>query len=53
MKKPPILIFGVPRSGTTLLRTLLNCHPNIACGPEAPWLANHLKNLGVFIYETV
>ena len=40
--KPPIFIFGVPRSGTTLLRTILNCHPHIACGPEAPWLANHL-----------
>jgi hypothetical protein len=38
--KPPIFIFGVPRSGTTLLRTILNCHPHIACGPEAPWLAH-------------
>ena len=35
----PIFILGVPRSGTTLLRTLLDSHPNIACGPEAPWLA--------------
>ena len=35
----PVFILGVPRSGTTLLRTLLDCHPNIACGPEAPWLA--------------
>lgn len=37
--KPPIFILGVPRSGTTLLRTILDSHPNIACGPEAPWLA--------------
>lgn len=37
----PIVIFGVPRSGTTLLRTLLDAHPNIAAGPEAPWLAEH------------
>jgi len=36
---PPIFIIGVPRSGTTLLRTLLDSHPNIACGPESPWLA--------------
>jgi protein-tyrosine sulfotransferase len=39
--QPPILIFGVPRSGTTLLRTILNAHPAIACGPEVPWLARH------------
>ena len=38
-RKCPVFILGVPRSGTTLLRTLLDCHPNIACGPEAPWLA--------------
>ncbi len=39
--EPPIIIFGAPRSGTTLLRTLLNAHPAIAAGPEAPWLAEH------------
>ncbi len=38
---PPIIILGVPRSGTTLLRTMLDAHPNIACGPETPWLAEH------------
>jgi protein-tyrosine sulfotransferase len=38
---PPIFIFGVPRSGTTLLRTLLDSHPAIACGPETPWLGGH------------
>jgi len=30
----PIIIGGCPRSGTTLLRVLLDSHPNIACGPE-------------------
>lgn len=30
----PIFIGGVPRSGTTLLRIMLDSHPNIYCGPE-------------------
>jgi protein-tyrosine sulfotransferase len=41
VSKPPIFILGVPRSGTTLLRTLLDSHSNIACGPETPWLGGH------------
>src|SRR5262249_18801258 len=40
MNATPIVIFGVPRSGTTLLRTVLNAHPHIAAGPEAPWLGH-------------
>ncbi len=31
---PPIFIGGAGRSGTTLLRVMLDSHPNIACGPE-------------------
>ncbi len=53
MSKPPILIFGVPRSGTTLLRTLLNAHPNIACGPEAPWLADHQQQTVMGLYRSL
>jgi hypothetical protein len=30
----PIFIGGVGRSGTTLLRVMLDAHPNISCGPE-------------------
>jgi hypothetical protein len=48
----PIFIIGVPRSGTTLLRVLLDSHPNIACGPESPWLARtdlSIKNMYQFM----
>jgi SAM-dependent methyltransferase len=53
VSQPPILIFGVPRSGTTLLRTILNCHPHIACGPEAPWLADHASHNVMALCESL
>ena len=34
MNNEPIIIGGCGSSGTTLLRKMLNAHPNIACGPE-------------------
>lgn len=33
-ERPGIVVLGTPRSGTTLLRRLLDAHPNIACPPE-------------------
>ena len=34
----PIFIVGVPRSGTTLLRVLLDSHSRILALPETPWV---------------
>ncbi|HEB56441.1 MAG TPA: hypothetical protein ENI98_09085 [Gammaproteobacteria bacterium] len=34
MNRGPIFIGGFQRSGTTLLRDILDLHPNIMCGPE-------------------
>lgn len=42
-----LFVIGVPRSGTTLLRAMLDSHPELMCGPENPWLSHHpeLPNL--------
>jgi hypothetical protein len=34
----PVFIVGAPRSGTTLLRTLLDAHPQLAIAQETHWL---------------
>ena len=34
----PIFIVGCQRSGTTVLRLMLDSHPNISCGPETRFL---------------
>jgi protein-tyrosine sulfotransferase len=47
LDKSPIFIGGAGRSGTTLLRVILDTHPNIVCGPEfkiIPSIAEHWAN---------
>src|SRR4051812_31229152 len=34
----PVFLIGCPRSGTTLLRMILDSHPNVACPPESFFL---------------
>jgi hypothetical protein len=45
-KKFPIFIFGCQRSGTSILRRVLDSHSNIACPPETGFLVQLSK-----IYE--
>src|SRR3972149_1003052 len=35
---PPIFVIGSPRSGTTLVRLILDSHPRISCGEETHFL---------------
>jgi hypothetical protein len=38
MSPAPIFVIGSPRSGTTLLRLMLDSHPRISCGEETHFL---------------
>lgn len=40
-----IVVLGVPRSGTTLLRRLLDAHPRISCPPETNLLSGAARFL--------
>ena len=42
--KGPIFVVGMPRSGTTLMSSLLSAHPSIAIAPETHFL-NHWMRL--------
>jgi hypothetical protein len=39
---PYVFIVGCPRSGTTLLRRIVDAHPEIAITPETHWITNVL-----------
>lgn len=45
---PIIFIGGFGRSGTTLLRAILDVHPSIYCGPEPKIVLNFLSNIDKF-----
>ena len=45
----PILIVGMPRSGTTLAEQIVSSHPNVAAGGELSfWREQNLAGLGTF-----
>jgi tetratricopeptide (TPR) repeat protein len=44
--KSPLFIVGMPRSGTTLLASILSNHPAIATAGELPDLADYAMRLG-------
>ena len=41
--KPPIFILGCQRSGTSLLRRIIDSHSNIACPPESAFIVQLAK----------
>jgi len=48
----PIFIIGNPRLGTSLLRVILNAHPNLVIPPEcgfAMWLYPQFKNIRIVV----
>jgi hypothetical protein len=54
----PIVVLGVPRSGTTLLRVLVGLHPQVVSLPETPWITGgygptSLKTLAKELTEDV
>jgi len=44
MANPYVFIVGCGRSGTTLLRRIVNAHPKIAIMPESHWITRLLDN---------
>lgn len=45
-EESPVFIVGMPRSGTTLLRSALTSHPAIRIGPETHFLSHWVPRFG-------
>ncbi|MDO5632104.1 MAG: sulfotransferase [Paracoccus sp. (in: a-proteobacteria)] len=43
---PPVILYGALRSGTTMLRLMLDMHPQLSCPTEADFLFDHLRPSG-------
>jgi len=46
LEKSPIFVVGCSRSGTTLLRLMLTCHPDVCIPPESSFIAKLYPNWG-------
>ena len=42
-QNPYVFIVGCPRSGITLLKRMVNAHPQIAITPETHWISRYFK----------
>lgn len=42
-RNPYLFVVGCPRSGTTLLRRMLDAHPELAITPETHWIPRYLE----------
>lgn len=42
-QNPYLFIVGCPRSGTTLLKRMVDAHPHIAITPETQWIPRYFK----------
>lgn len=51
--EPLIFIGGVPRSGTTLMRAMLDAHPDIRCGEETRILPRLVYMRNMWTYHPV
>ncbi|WP_303361330.1 sulfotransferase [Paracoccus sp. (in: a-proteobacteria)] len=43
---PPVILYGALRSGATMLRLILDMHPQLSCPIEADFLFDHLRPSG-------
>jgi Flp pilus assembly protein TadD len=41
----PVLVLGMPRSGTTLIERMISAHPSVAGGGELPYWNEHARSL--------